>query len=45
LKDGNEFSSTDMEFFIPVVTFNGEDYLEIDQGDVEYWWPKDSIGK
>ena len=43
LKDGNEYSSTDLEFFIPVVTFNSEDYLEIDQGDVEYFWPKDSI--
>jgi hypothetical protein len=44
LKDGNEFSTTDMEFFIPVLTFNNEDYLEIDQGDVEYYWDKDTIG-
>lgn len=30
-----------MDFFIPVVTFNNDDYLLIDQGDIEYWWPGD----
>ena len=45
LKDGNEYSRTDLDFFIPVISLCGEDYLEIDQGDVEYWWPKDSISK
>jgi hypothetical protein len=38
LKDGSEFDETKLDYFIPVVTFNGEDYLEVDQGDVEYWW-------
>lgn len=41
--DGSDFDETTLDYFIPVVTFGGEDYLEIDQGDVEYWWDKDSV--
>lgn len=40
LKDGDTFSETSVEFFIPVVTIGGMDYLEIDMGDIEYWWDK-----
>ena len=43
IKDGSDFDETTLEFYIPVVTFGGEDYLEIDQGDIEYWWDKDTI--
>lgn len=43
IKDGNEYNSTDLDYYIPLVSFAGDDYLEIDQGDVEYYWPKDSI--
>ena len=41
--DGSDFDETTLDFYIPVVTFGGEDYLEIDQGDVEYWWPAETI--
>jgi hypothetical protein len=41
--DGSDFDETTLDFYIPVVTFGGEDYLEIDQGDVEYWWEKDTV--
>lgn len=40
VKDGNSFDTSDLEFYIPLATFNNEDYLLIDQGDVEYWWDK-----
>jgi co-chaperonin GroES (HSP10) len=40
LKDEPTFSDTAVEFYIPVVTIGGADYLEIDMGDVEYWWDK-----
>ena len=43
IRDGDEYSETDMECYIPLVTFNNEDYLLIDQGDIEYWWNKDAI--
>ena len=43
IKDGNEYNATDMECYIPLVTFNKEEYLLIDQGDIEYYWLKDSI--
>ena len=43
LRDGNEYNSTDFEYHIPIVTFNNEDYLLIDQGDIEYYWPADTI--
>jgi hypothetical protein len=38
LKDGSQFDETKLEYYIPLVEFGGEEYLEIDQGDVEYWW-------
>jgi hypothetical protein len=41
LKDGNEFDETMLDFYIPIVEFAGDQYLEIDQGDVEYWWDKE----
>lgn len=41
--DGSDFDETTLDFYIPVVTFNGQDYLEIDQGDIEYWWPAETI--
>lgn len=40
LKDGAAFSDTAVEFYIPVVTLGGADYLEIDMGDIEFWWDK-----
>ena len=43
LRDGNEYNETDIEYSIPLVIFNNEEYLLIDQGDVEYFWDKDSI--
>lgn len=43
IKDGNEYNATDMECYIPIVEFNKEQYLLIDQGDIEYYWNKDSI--
>lgn len=41
IKDGSEFDTTELDFYIPLVTFGGADYLIIDQGDVEYFWPKE----
>lgn len=41
--DGSDFDETTLDYFIPVVQFNGEDFLEIDQGDVEYWWPEETV--
>jgi hypothetical protein len=43
IKDGSEYNSTNIEYFVPVVEFGGEEYFEIDQGDIEYFWPKDTI--
>lgn len=43
LQDGPTFSDSAVEFYIPVVTIGGADYLEIDTGDVEYWWPKEVL--
>jgi hypothetical protein len=43
LKDGNEYNSTHIEYYVPVVVFGGNEYFEIDQGDIEYWWPESSI--
>lgn len=40
LQDEPAFSDTAVEFYIPVVTIGGMDYLEIDMGDIEYWWDK-----
>ena len=40
LQDGPAFSDSAVEFFIPVVTIGGADYLEVDTGDVEYYWDK-----
>jgi hypothetical protein len=40
LRDEPTFSDTAVEFYIPIVTLGGADYLEIDMGDVEYWWDK-----
>ena len=40
LKDGAMFDDKAVEFYIPVVTLGGCDYLEIDTGDIEYFWDK-----
>lgn len=43
LQDGPAFSDSAVEFFIPVVTIGGADYLEVDTGDCEYWWSKEVL--
>lgn len=43
LQDGPTFSDQAVEFYIPVITIGGADYLEIDMGDVEYYWPKEAL--
>lgn len=43
LNDGPMFAESAVEFYIPVVTIGGCDYLEIDTGDIEYWWPKEVL--
>ena len=43
LKDGNQFDETKLDFYIPIVTFGGDDYLEIDQGDIEYYWDGNEV--
>jgi co-chaperonin GroES (HSP10) len=43
VKDGHEFNSTQIEYYMPVVEFDGEEYFEIDQGDIEYYWLKDAV--
>lgn len=43
LQDGPAFDDRAVEFFIPVVTIGGADYLEVDTGDCEYWWSKEVL--
>ena len=45
LRDGSEFNETNVEYFIPVETFGGNDYLLIDQGDIVYWWDGEDKNK
>ena len=43
VQDEPMFSDSAVEFYIPVVTLGGADYLEIDMGDIEYWWDKSAL--
>lgn len=45
LRDGNEFSETDLELHILYETFGGNNYLLIDQGDILYWWDGEDKNK